>query len=372
LWAPVNRTLIEWGGVAIANAGEGVYTEYTRQTMTYIGYSLENGQKVWGPTQPFNSTWAYYDWTAPSAIGYGNFYAWGLAGEVYCWDVQTGALKWSWNSGNSGIDSPFGSWPLGTWMGHNILADGKLYVRAGHDYTPPVFKGAKLYCLNATTGELVWDTLNFDIIGSPAVADGYMVWFNGYDNQVHCYSKGPSATTVAANPKVSVHGSSVLVEGTVMDKSPGTKDSDRTARFPNGVPAIADEDMSAWMEYVYQQQPLPTNAKGVDVIVEVFDPNSNYYEVGRATSDATGFYSLAFTPEVPGKYTVVARFAGSESYYSSFAETAINVEQATEATPQPTQAPTSLAEQYFLPVSIVLIIAIVAVLVMMIVMFRKR
>jgi hypothetical protein len=128
--------------------------------------------------------------------------------------------------------------------------------------------------------------------------------------------------------------------------------------------------MDAWMEYLYMQQELPSNAKGVEVIVEVFDPNNNYYEVGRTTSDAAGFYSLAFTPEVPGKYTVVARFAGSESYYSSYAETAINVEEGTAPTQAPTPAPTSLADQYFLPVSIVMILAIIALIVLNI--FRKR
>jgi len=52
------------------------------------------------------------------------------------------------------------------------------------------------------------------------------------------------------------------------------------------------------MLYVYKQFECPTTAAGVEVIIEVLDANNNYYEVGRTTSDLTGFYSLAFTPEV--------------------------------------------------------------------------
>jgi hypothetical protein len=42
-----------------------------------------------------------------------------------------------------------------------------------------------------------------------------------------------------------------------------------------------------------------------------------------------------FTPEVPGKYTIIATFAGSESYWSSYAETAIGVDEAPPATAPP-------------------------------------
>lgn len=372
LWGPVKRTLLDWGGIEMAAAGEGVYTEFTRQTFTWTGYSLATGQKLWGPSQPANSTWAYYDFTAPSVIGYGNLYTWGLAGEVYCFDVQTGDFKWSYNTGNSGVDSPFGSWPLGTWITHHVLADGKLYVRAGHDYTPPVFKGAKIYCINATTGEEIWSSLNFDIVGTSACADGYMVWFNGYDNQIYCYGKGPSAITVGASPKVSVEGDSILVEGLVTDISPGTEEYVNAARFPHGVPAISDEDQSEWMEYLYQQQPRPTDATGVKVTVSVLDPNNNFYEVGTTTSDDSGFYKLMFEPLVPGEYTVYAWFGGSESYYPSYAETAIGVESAPEPTAMPTEPPAPMTDTYVTGFGTGMIIAIVAIGLVIILMLRKR
>ena len=372
LWGPINRTLTPWTVVAFGPAGEGVYTEYTCESMTWEGYDLKTGQKLWGPTQPYTSPWGYYDSEGKGVIGYGNLYTLSINGEVHAFDIKTGQQKWNWSTGNAGVDSPFGTWPLGTWPFQHILADGKMYVSAGHDYTPPVFKGAKLYCINATTGEEIWNSLNFDIISSPAIADGVLLWLNGYDNQIYAYGKGPSATTVAASPKVSVHGSNVLVEGYVTDKSSGTQEWAQTARFPNGVPAISDESQSAWMEYLYQQQPLPTNAKGVQVIIEVFDPNSNYYEVGRTTSDASGFYSLDFTPQVPGKYTIVARFAGSESYYGSYQETAISVQEAPAPTNSPTPAPATAADLYLLPGIGAIIAAIAVVGVVIVLMLRKK
>jgi outer membrane protein assembly factor BamB len=362
LWGPINRTLTPWTNVPLAAVGDGVYTEYTNQKMTWSGYSIKTGEKLWGPTAPKNSSWGYYDYAAPSVIGYGNLYVWGLGGEVYCYDVKTGDQKWSWNAGNAGVDTPYGTWPLGTWLTHHVLADGKLYVRAGHDYTAPVFKGAKLYCLNATTGELIWSSLSFDIVSSPACADGIMVWFNGYDNQIYAYGKGQSATTVTASPEVSVYGDSVLIKGTVTDQSPGQTCLGIPAA---GTPAIADDSMSAWMEYLYEQQPMPTNATGVTVTLDVVDANGNFRSIGTATSDTSGAFSYMWEPDIPGKYTLIATFQGSESYYASYAETAFGVTEAPAATPTPTPLALPPTETYFAVSTIAIIIAIAIAVVLL-------
>jgi hypothetical protein len=145
----------------------------------------------------------------------------------------------------------------------------------------------------------------------------------------------------------------------VIDTAAGTKQNEQAARFPNGVPAVSDESMIDWMEYVYQQRPRPTNATGVEVVINVLDPNNNYYEVGRATSDANGMFSCAFTPPVPGKYTVIATFEGSNGYWPSQAETAINVEEAPAATPAPTPTPAPMTDTYVMGFGIAMLIAIV-------------
>jgi hypothetical protein len=126
------------------------------------------------------------------------------------------------------------------------------------------------------------------------------------------------------------------------------------------------------MGYVYQQQPRPADVTGVEVVLSVLDSNNNYYEVGRATSDANGFYSVAFTPQVPGKYTIYANFAGSKAYWGSSAETAINVEEAPAATPAPTPTPIPMSEMYFVPATIGIIIAIIVVGLLLFLLLRKR
>jgi hypothetical protein len=179
--------------------------------------------------------------------------------------------------------------------------------------------------------------------------------------QVYCLGKGPSATTVAASPKVSVHGNNVLIEGTVIDTAAGTAQKEQAARFPNGVPAVSDASMGQWMEYVYMQKPIPTNATGVTVSLDTLDPNGNFVHIGTPTTDTSGLYSYAFTPEVPGKYTIIATFAGSESYWGSYAETAIDVQEAPPESPPP-EYPQPI--DYTLPIvgtGVAMILAIVLV-----------
>ena len=71
------------------------------------------------------------------------------------------------------------------------------------------------------------------------------------------------------------------------------------------------------MEYVYEQQPMPTNATGVPVTITVIDSNGNYRQIGTTTTDSSGMYSFPWTPDIRGKYTVIATFAGTGSYYGS-------------------------------------------------------
>jgi hypothetical protein len=78
-------------------------------------------------------------------------------------------------------------------------------------------------------------------------------------------------------------------------------------------------------------------------------------------------------PDIPGKYTVYASFAGSESYWPSHAETSFGVDEAPE--PEPTETvigQPSLADQYLLPATGGIIAAIAVVGAIMVLMLRKR
>lgn len=363
MWGPTNRT----AQPSLTTQGmlSGVFVDFVKEKMVLIGYDINTGQKLW-ESEPYSSGWgiySLYDWVG----AYGKYYTCGFDGMVHCYDIKTGDHLWDWYSGSSGFETPYGEWPFHAGM---TIADGKLYVASKPmDPTQPVYRGAKLYCINASTGELLWSELGL-MQNSGFIADGYLVTLNTYDNQIYCFGKGLTATTISASPKVSVHGNSVLIEGTVTDQSPGNTCLGIPAA---GTPAIADKSMNQWMEYLYMQQPKPTNATGVDVVLETLDPNGNFYEIGRTTSDANGMYKYAFTPEVPGLYTIVARFAGSESYWQSQAETAINVEEAPACTVAPTPLPLSINEAYFVPAVIGIIVTIIVVgAILALLLLRKR
>jgi hypothetical protein len=129
----------------------------------------------------------------------------------------------------------------------------------------------------------------------------FIVSLNAYDNRIYCYGKGDSATTVKATPEVSVYGDNVLIKGTVTDDSDsGSRDINGNLAVPlKGTPAISDKSVEAWMEYLFMDQGMPKDATGVPVKLETLDPNGNFYEIGNATSDASGNYACAFTPDVP-------------------------------------------------------------------------
>jgi hypothetical protein len=209
-------------------------------------------------------------------------------------------------------------------------------------------------------------------MGGSAIADGCLAYSNEYDGKVYCIGKGPSATTVEAPMTAITQGTSLVIRGTVTDIAAGTKQNEQAARFPNGVPAVSDDSMSAWMEYVYMQKSKPTDATGVSVRIDVIDANGNYRNIGETTSDADGFYSYDWKPDIEGKYTVIATFEGSESYWPSHAETAFVVEA---AAPTPTQQPATAApptDMYVLGIGTAIIITIIIGFAVTIILLRKR
>ena len=378
---PGNITL-QLGSVGSVDPVNRVFFFSTRETMQWYGYSLDTGDKLWGPVgnaRAFN----YYPTVGSGGVAqvgwtaYGNLYTSGYGGEVFAIDSKTGNMAWSYggdgegNSTNSGLNTPWGLYPI--FIG--AITDGKIYVYSSeHSPNIPLYKGELLRCLNATTGEEIWTMDSWATIGGFSdqgfpIADGYLAYLNAYDMQVYAIGKGPSATTVSAPDSAQSLGATVLVKGTVIDTAAGTKQAEQAARFPNGVPAVSDKSMGDWMEYVYMQKPRPADVTGVEVVVSVLDPNNNVYEVGRTNSDANGMFSVAFTPEVPGKYAVIASFEGSESYWQSHAETALFVEEAPAATPVPTPTPAPMTDTYVIGTGIAIIIAIAIVGVLLL---RKR
>ena len=369
LWGPINQTLPAYEDTSVLCAREGYYVMHNKDENKAWGYSLTTGQMVWGPTQlkggGDSAVWR------DGEIAYGKVYIFDLGGYVTAIDLKTGNIAWTFFAGNAGYDTPFESYPIFGYNRHSI-SDGKLFLSEGVMYTVPLHPAYRI-AINTTDGTLVWKVLQYSSTAGGPIGDGYLISWNSFDNQIYSFGKGPTVTTVSASPKVSVQGSSVLLEGTVMDKSGGTTQDIITTRFSDGLPAVSEDSMEAWMEYAYMQQVKPTNATGVSVTINVLDANGNYRTIGTTTSDATGSYSLQWAPDIAGKYTVYVTFDGSESYYPSQATTTFAVDEPA-ATVAPTQAsqPVSIADQYFLPAVIAIIVVILLVGALIILMQRKR
>ncbi len=350
------------------------------ETMSWLGYSLDSGNLLWGPTSGTTRAYSYFgSGYGAGPVGwpaYGNLYSQGYGGEIVCYDGKTGKVQWTYNNTGSGDETAWGYYPI--FIG--AIADGKVFAFSNeHSPNYPLYKGEQVRAINATTGEEIWTMLGWagqsggGGIETMIQAEGYLSYYNYYDNQIYVVGKGPSKLTVDA-PSVGVTTNSpITISGTVTDISSGSKQDAVAANFPNGLPAVSDESMAGWMEYVYMQKECPSIVKGVSVDISVLDGNGNYRSIGTTNSDGSGAFRLTWTPDITGDYTVIASFAGSESYYPSSAEAFFTAsEPAATASPQPTQ-PASMADLYFVPGIIGVIVAIIVVgAVLAILMLRKR
>jgi outer membrane protein assembly factor BamB len=373
--APSGNTTRTLGPIDTVNR---VWTMTDAETMQWIGYSLDNGNLLWGPTTTEVRGMQYFS----SGMGpnqrcvaaYGNLYTQGYGGEMFCYDASDGTLLWKYNNTNSGMDTSWGLMPIFI----SAIADGKVYAfNNEHSPNSPLYKGYSIYCINATTGEEIYKMLSWSGqtggggSNTAVLADGTLVYYNYYDNQLYTIAKGPSQTAVETTKAAITLGSSLVIAGSVTDISAGTTQNEQATRFPNGVPAASDASMSAWMEYVYMDQSKPTDFTGVTVEIYVIDSNDNYRSIGTAVSDANGLYSLQWTPDITGKYTVIASFAGTNGYYGSSAETSFAVDPVATASPQATQS-LSAADLYFIPAIAGLFVAIVICIAMIALVLRKH
>ena len=309
-----------------------VFTIRAKETMQWWGYSLDDGSPLWGPTasQP---AWDMYGMGGNYA--YGRLYSCGYSGILFCYDMKTGKLLWNYTAAGIGSESPYGNYPLNV----GAIADGKVYLYSTeHSPTQPLWRGSYLRCVDAYTGRELWKILIWNM--GLALGDGYLVAGNMYDTQLYCIGRGPSATTVTA-PDIAVPlGSSIVIRGTVTDQSAGAKNLVQKGLFTT-VPAIADEYMEAWMEYLYMQQAIPGDAKGVPVKLQAVGSDGNVIDIGTATTDLSGLYTYMWTPPSTGIYKIVAAFEGTKAYYPSYAETSVGVTTAPAPSVPATSPPAS-------------------------------
>jgi hypothetical protein len=391
-WSPtithLQNETITWGGF---DPTAEVVCDVSKETQNIWGYGTKDsdqGNLLWTtnsvnalqqqditPLDYFGEP--YFPYFA-TQTAYGNIYGLAYGGVLYCYNLTTGVRTWT----NGNGETPGNNTDAGIGRGYYPqlivgVGNGVIYTEAlQHTIITPIYKGQMARAINATDGTEIWQISDYTGTFSSfsyAMADGYSNWFNGYDNQIYTVGQGPSTMSVSAPDLGAASYQPVVIKGTIYDISAGSKQDQQAANFPNGIPLAADSVMADWMGYVYQQKPLPTNFVGVNVNIDVLDANGNYRSIGTATTDATGKFSLVWTPDIPGNYQVVASFAGTKGYYPSSATTTFTVMSAPAATSAPTPTPVSIADQYFLPMSIVIIVVVVIIGVLLAaLMLRKR
>lgn len=366
---PAGDLSVGFGG---ASSEEGVFTLFSKEDRRHYAFSLDTGEQIWS-SKDSQTQLDVFDFK--TIIADGKLFSTGYGGIVYAYDIKTGTLLWNYTAEDTYNEILWSNnWPLPAIL---FVSDGKIYI--GHEEHSPVDpkpRGAPFICLNETTGEVIWKIdgafRQTSWGGRAIIADGIIATLNTYDNRIYAIGKGPTKTSVSALPKASAYGSSIVIEGNVFDVSAGTEDANLTPRFPNGVPAIADENMNEWMKYVYMQFPMPTNAVGVQVTLDVIDANGNYRNVGTATTDSKGWFTFAWKPDIEGAYKLIATFSGSKSYWPSSAETSFVVDPAA-ASPEEVTIPPDNSATYVMYGTIAIIVAIAIVgAILALLMLRKR
>jgi len=344
-------------------------------------WDLQTGKQLW---KSVLTTWPWGTFGCYGVQSYGgniiaNQYD-GIA--AYNWD--NGQISWFFNAtAPYSFETPYQNY-YPWFTGVSVIADGKLYAyNTEHTPSQPETRGWKIYCINVTTGQNIWNITGSMTPG--AVADGYLTAANMDDGYMYVFGKGQSATTITTPNTAVTQGTPVVIKGTIMDMSPGNQGSfQNPTTQPDSntkagtVPCVSDASMETQMEYLYMQ--LPANGlsgnvtiTGVPVTLTAIGSDGTVYNIGTTTTNGYyGTYTVAWTPPKVDTYTVTATFAGTNSYGSSSAATGLSINlQATSPTPQPAQA----APDYTMTIvagviAVIIAVAIVGALIML--MLKKR
>ena len=345
-------------GVSTSNNGPMIMLD--SGSNTHVAYDVRTGKELWRASRgelPWSEvpayTYVYHD---------GVWFTGSFDGRIRAYNINIGQLIWTSEYIGKTLENIVETTPFN---GRSLGADGKLYYSSSTEYQlMPRTRFQHLMCINETTGQYIW---KLPIGVAPrAIAEGYLLGEDIDNGMQYVLGKGKTSMTVTA-PSTGVElGRSVMITGTVMDQSPGR---------PN-TPAVSEADMSQWMDYLYGQNATLLNSppapNGVPVTILVRDANDNYRIIGQTTSDSKGFYKLSWTPDIIGDYTVYASFAGSDSYWSSNAVTAFNVEEpAATQPPNDTRNP-SVVDLYFIPAVAAIMVLIAIGFAVTIMVLRKK
>jgi hypothetical protein len=324
-------------------------------------YDGRTGTKLW-TSELTGYPWG--DWWAYSVASYGGNIIGDSYDAIYAFNWDTGKISWRFEAPANPYESPYVD-PNGTavnpFFTSVVIADGKVFAyNSEHTASEPITRGWKLFAINATNGQGIWNITGSMSPG--AMADGYLTASNTYDGYMYVFGKGKSATTVAATPSVITENDTVLIQGTVLDQSPAQP----------GTPCVSEASMTTYMEYLHMQKPIPSGftVTGVPVMLLAIDSNGGVTSIGTTASDMSGKFAFAWTPPAQGTYRITATFAGDKSYGSSWDETAVSVGPAPQQ--NTSQPQTASQPDYSMTIIAGIVAVIIAVAISTVLILRKK
>jgi hypothetical protein len=346
-------------GFTAFSAEDKVIMLRIKEMLVDYAFSAETGKYMW-ETEPGVYADAWSGATAQSQpekfFAYGKYYSAGPAGVITCHDAKNGTLIWEYQN----VDQYTESYLRENWWSIICaITDGKIYIgNREHSPLEPKPRGAPFLCLDAETGDLIWEidgAFRQTMWGGRAVmGDSIIATMDTYDQQIYAIGKGPSELSVSVSNPIATAGVPVMISGTVMDVSPGTKSADAQLRFPKGVPAVSDASQSEWMLYVYKAMQPSHDITGIDISVYAYDTaTEEVIPIGTAQSDSSGRYAITWTPTKAGTYDVYAYFEGTGAFYGDTAKSETAVFDA-PVTPPP--EPTPPYEWYIIAAAIIVIV----------------
>jgi hypothetical protein len=351
LWTTTTDDQLFSSTSAVADHGK---VSFVSMKGYWIAWDLSTGKQAW-KTEELDYPWDSSGWGVYGVqSAYGNIY-WEGYMALYAINWDSGKIVWKYYDPSVPFETPYAGYT--SLRSNALVADGKVYLcNDEHSPTNPLTRGWNLHCVNATTGEGIWN-----ITGSmrpSAIADGYLAAASMYDGYVYCFGKGKSVTTISAPQTVSTLGESIVITGTVLDQSPAQE----------GTPCVSAASMRTQMEYLHMQKPIAglwgnETITGVPVSIDAVDPNGNTVHITDVTTNGySGTFGYTWKPEIAGQYAITATFKGDVSYGSSFATTYASVTE-----PASTSIPTTTSNQvdvttpiatYVMAAAIAIIIAI--------------
>lgn len=346
-------------GIATSPSGPMIMADGSSNN--FVAYDVKTGREIWRAPSgdiPWGMlpayTFVYHD---------GVTFMGSYDGHVYAYNIANGKQVWKSDYVGAEDESIYGNQPFN---GASVGANGVLYYSTSTTYSlMPRTRFHEILAINETTGKFLWK-LPMDI-NPTAVADGYLAGIDSEDGMQYVIGKGKTATTVTAPLTAVSAGTGLMIQGSILDMSIGK---------PN-TPAVSDANMGEWMDYLYGQNATlinnPPKPNGVSVRLSAIDPNGNVVDIGPVTSDSGGLYKKMWTPVAEGEYTIYATFDGSNSYWGSYAETALGVTAASAAsTVTPTPGPQQATIDYTMPIVGTGIAMILAVAIATVLILRKK